>query len=43
MIPYMDQVVQLDLHRSGLPVRDILLESKINQRGIAKKTDLDGA
>jgi hypothetical protein len=42
MNPYMDQVVQLDLHRSDLPVRDILLESKRNQCGIEKKMDLDG-
>jgi hypothetical protein len=35
--PYMEQVVQLDLDRSDLPVRDILLESEGNQRRVAKR------
>jgi hypothetical protein len=43
--PYMEQVVQLDLDRSDLPVRDILLESEGNQRRVAKRKknlDLEG-
>jgi hypothetical protein len=35
----MEQVVQLDLYRSDLPVRDILLESEGNQRRIAKRKE----